>query len=384
MQSTTLEATFRHEAPSPGDSPHMSEGEDDIGSVSTGDGGSSHHAVEAPLASTSPAPDDEEEMDWGIALQPRNMYKLVTHEDKFHIHKLLGVIALTHYIFRFVSLITTGSMGFENHSTAKILFFFGIHTLLSWSSIIFHLPTRKNRQRPMIWPELRLHNIVFASRSIVDAVVNTVFTDIMTRRLFGFIAAVVAMYAADRVSDHYRKLELITKQDSTMRSMPWPKDAKMSLIAKVNIYYAMSQLFATAGVINVSKKWTTDVELALTTLFAVQLSALLMTLVRKSILGAYAWHFWYQISLALSWVLLLYRYSERSPLPFVMMRTGIAIVIAYQVRFKLNANKYVMWTCFAIADGLFLDAIRHIDVSAFADKITTLMGTVLPAAKDAI
>ena len=346
------------------DTPMASEGEDDGGSVSTGDGDNPTNSSLIQEELTSETQDDEE-MTWSIALQPRNLFKLVTMEDRFHLHKLLGVVSLTHYIFRFASIILTGTMGFEYHSTPKILFFFAVHALLSWSSLIFHLPPRKNRVKPMIWPELRLHNIVFATRSIVDAVVNTVFEDVYIRRTLCFIAAVVAMIAADRVSDHFRKLELITKQDSTMRSMPWPQDASPSFISKVNTYYALSQIFATAGVINSSRKWTTDVELALTTLFAIQLSALLMTLVRKSILGSFAWHFWYQISLGLSWVLLLYRYSERSPLVFVAMRTGIACVVAYFLRFKFNTNKYIMWTCFAIADGFFLDAIRHIDLRAF-------------------
>jgi hypothetical protein len=344
------------------DSPFVSEGEDDSGSVSTSEDVSSNGENAATTA-------EDEETTWSIALQPKNLYKLVTMEDKNQIHKLLGVVSLVHYIFRFVSLLLTGSMGFEHHSTEKILFFFGIHALLSWSSLIFHLPSRKNRVKPMIWPELRLHNIVFASRSIADAVINTVFVDVQVRRVLGFAAAVIAMFAADRISDHFRRLELITKQDSTMRSMPWPKDASPSLISNVNTYYALSQLFATAGVINISRKWTTDVELALTTLFAIQLSALLMTLVRKSILGSYAWHFWYQVSLGLSWVLLVYRYSASSPVHFVMMRTAIGCFIAYHLRFRFNANKYWMWTFFALADSLVLDAIRHVDFPALMQKV---------------
>jgi hypothetical protein len=100
----------------------------------------------------------------------------------------------------------------------------------------------------------------------------------------------------------------------------------------------------------------------------------LMTLVRKSILGNYAWHFWYQIALGLSWVLLMYRYSERSPVHYVMLRTAISCYLAYQIRFRLNMNKYVMWTMFAIADGLFLDAIRHIDLPGMLDNLQQRLG----------
>jgi len=312
--------------------------------------------------------DDDEEMTWSIALHPRNMFKLVTAEDKFHLHKLVGVFCLTHYIFRFVSLLVTGSMGFEQHSAAKIVFFFLMHALLSWSSLIFHLPQRRNRVKPMIWPELRLHNIAFATRSIADAIIHTVFEDVFVKRGLLFVATVVTMYAADRISDHYRRLELITKQDSTMRSMPWPNDASAKLIAAVNLYYALSQIFATVGVLNVSKRWATDVEFALTTLFAIQVSALLMTLVRKSILGNYAWHFWYQVALGLSWVLLLYRFQQRSPLPVVIFRACVGGFIAYHLRFRFEMNKYAMWTLFAVLDAFLLDAIRHMDPSLLPIK----------------
>jgi len=334
--------------------------ESDAASVSTNEGDLSKKDDGAAEYTALTA--EDEVINWSIALQPRNLFKLVTSEDKFNVHKILGVICLTHYIFRFMSLLVTGSMGFEHHSVPKILLFLGFHALLSWSSLIFHLPPRKNRVKPMIWPELRVHNIVFATRSILDAVTNVVLEDKLTRRLICFTIAVVTMIVADIVSEHYRKLQLITQQDSTMRAMPWPNDASPKLISRINLYYALSQLFATAGVINVSRKWTTDVELALTTLFAIQLSALLMTLVRKSILGSYAWHFWYQISLGLSWVLLLYRYSERSPLPFVAFRLCIGCFIGYYLRFHINMNKYVMWAIFAVADGAVLDAIRHLNI----------------------
>ena len=34
-----------------------------------------------------------------------NIYKLVTHEDIFHIHKILGVFVLSHYAYRFYNVI---------------------------------------------------------------------------------------------------------------------------------------------------------------------------------------------------------------------------------------------------------------------------------------
>jgi len=290
--------------------------------------------------------DEDVVVTWSVALRPRNLYKLVTQEDKLHIHKLLGVAVLTHYIFRLVSLVVRGTMGFEDETQVRLLFWFGLHLLLSWSSFIFHLPPRRNQVKPMIWPELRLHNIVFATRSILDAVLHIVgFGTVAGLRV---VLVFVAMVVADVITEYYKKRQLIT--NTTMRGMPFPKSASKELIDRVNLYYAMSQLFATAGVINISRNWSTDIELAFLTLLAVQVSALLMTLVRKSVLEPAGWHFIYGISLGLSWVLAAVRYTETSSVGLVFIRTVVGMACFYVIRFRWNTNKYLMWACFSLAD----------------------------------
>ena len=298
---------------------------------------------------------ENEQGSWSIALRPRNLYKLVTQEDAFHFHKLVGVFVLVHYIYRFVSLLLTGSMGFEKHSKEKLLFFFFMHLVLSWSSFIFHLPPRRNADKPMIWPELRLHNIIFATRSILDAVIHILGLGHIAplRVAIGF----ATMIAADLVSNHYRKLELI--DSTTMRGMPYPNLASAEHYMKV--YYGISQLFATAGVFCIAKKWTTDVELAFSTLFAIQLSALLMTLVRKSILEPAGWHFFYALSLGISWVLAFLRYSEFAPFSTVFVRMFAKGMVAYVIRFRLDVNKYLLWTAFVLFMNLIVVEVGYDD-----------------------
>jgi hypothetical protein len=165
--------------------------------------------------------------------------------------------------------------------------------------------------------------------------------------------AFIAMIAADKVTNHYKKLELIT--NTTMRGMPMPVSASKTFIDRTNVYYAISQLFATAGVLNISQRWETDVELAFLTLFAIQISALLMTLVRKSILEPAGWHLFYGISLGLSWVLACTRYAETSSVPSVAIRTLFTAIVFYNLRFRLNMNKYFMWTVFTAINVCFLE-----------------------------
>jgi hypothetical protein len=307
--------------------------------------------------------DEEEEVTWSVALRPRNMYKLVTTEDRLHIHKLVGVAVLTHYIFRLLSLAFRGTMGFEYETQGRLLFWFGLHLFLSWSSFIFHLPPRRNRVKPMIWPELRLHNIIFATRSILDAVLHIVGLGHVGVLRVALIF--ITMIAADVVTNHYKKKRLIS--NTTMRGMPFPKSASKTLIDRVNLYYAMSQLFATSGTLNISRSWRTDVELAFTTLLAVQISALLMTLVRKSVLEPAGWHFIYGISLGLSWVLAGWRYSETSPVWLIFLRTVVGVLCFYVVRFRMDFNKYLLWTCFALVDTLIF-AKGYVDFPYTGDR----------------
>ena len=141
--------------------------------------------------------------------------------------------------------------------------------------------------------------------------------------------------------------------------MPWPESANPKMIEWMNLYYGVSQLFATVGVMNVSRSWRTDIELAFTTLFAVQISALLMTLVRKSIITAPAWHFYYAISLGLSWVLACYRYTEHMSVAAFLVKGGSFMVFLYLIRFYFDINKYLFWSVIAAIDVFVLTRQYH-------------------------
>lgn len=312
------------------------------------------HETEAITPHDEDEGEDDYNKSWKITLVARNFFKLKTKEDFNHLHKILGIACFAHYIYRFLSLLLTGSMGFERNPRVVMLGFIALHAALSWSSFIFRIPTRRIKSKPMIWPELRLHNCVFATRSLLDMAIHAMGWGMVGYGAGRPLVAFLAMFAADAVTDHYKRLALLEGGDSTMRGMPWPPGARPELISLANAYYAMSQLFATAGVINISRSWRTDVELAFATLFAIQISALLLTLVRKSIMQPFGWHFWYAASLALSWVLATVRYAESAGYASVMARTAVGVPLLYALRFKLDMNKYLLWTLFTLLDGLAL------------------------------
>jgi len=91
---------------------------------------------------------------------------LFTHEDPFNVHKLLGFPCLVHFIGRTLSLPYNpfNDMGFVASPLTAVLC--AMHLCLSCSSLVFKIPKVRIKEGSRIWPEFRLHSIVFACRSI--------------------------------------------------------------------------------------------------------------------------------------------------------------------------------------------------------------------------
>ena len=82
------------------------------------------------------------------------MAKLFTHHDRYHVHKILGLLVLLHYIYRFALLYRYGD-AFPSSAAVKsplIADSAGVflHGLLSWSSLLLPLPTKRNFNAPMV------------------------------------------------------------------------------------------------------------------------------------------------------------------------------------------------------------------------------------------
>ena len=96
--------------------------------------------------------------------------KLFTREDKPHrvfgVHKILGLGCLLHFVYRFAVVATAfrPDMGFT--ATWDTVVLLGMHALLSSSSLIFRIPRKRIVEGSRIWPEYRLHSIIFAYRSL--------------------------------------------------------------------------------------------------------------------------------------------------------------------------------------------------------------------------
>jgi hypothetical protein len=138
--------------------------------------------------------------------RPANVHKLMTKEDGHygHVHKIIGTAALVHYGYRTYLLMTTGSMQFDdsNFTLACIL----LHMVLSVSSFIFKIPNNRINSAPMIYPEFRLHSIIFAYRSLIVMLLmwSSKRWDTVFPLYFRGVVVLLTMAAADTVTNRYR------------------------------------------------------------------------------------------------------------------------------------------------------------------------------------
>lgn len=271
------------------------------------------------------------------SLLARLAFKLFTHEDRFNVHKSLGLFCLANFAYRFGLLMLTSDL------TAGLATWTGLlslvpHALLSGSSLVFRtVPRERVVGQPMIWKEFRAHSIVFGIRSVLCSAAASL--SILLGPTYRTLAVVLSglvvvgsLVASDKVTERLRP----SPTGSTTATMPYWKGCPPSLERIFKQYYALSQFGATMGCLMVSSPaWPFAV------LFPIQGAALLMTLVRKGFLTPKGYHTIYATMLSLVFVV--------GPLPYVLgnwtsdfliiFGTG---VLAYKLR-CWSVNKYAIW-----------------------------------------
>ena len=250
----------------------------------------------------------------------QNIYKLSTKEDEYHIHKLLGTFCLGNFIYRFYLLISCGSMQLN---TPFAIYSVIIHGLLSLTSLQFHLSNVRNISKPMIYPEFRMHSILFALRSVIIT--------IMYYYEWNYKYIITICYFVLFLSEYITKMYYV-KNGNTMRNMPF--DPSISEKDKINLtkMHSIMQIGATIFMLG-------NINSAFSPLFAIQTAAFLMTLVRKSIITTNTWHLCYTIGLFMNY-LLFPTFS-----PSFLLYLGFVINIHQRIVFPNKINKYIAWLC---------------------------------------
>ena len=200
-----------------------------------------------------------------------------------------------------------------------------VHGLLSVSSLIFHIPRKRHAKLPMIYPEFRLHSIAFGMRSVLCC-----FTDFYggTHKLYYKMAICIAtMMIADKITHNYAE-----SGDTTMRAMPFSESITDDERRKITTFHSNQQVSATLFVLH-------NVDTAFSPLFAIQMAAFFMTMVRKGIIRPNTWHLLYSWTLMIN-IACVVTMSSPEIVVLMMSRYGFR-----HFRMKRRMNKYVCWLC---------------------------------------
>lgn len=254
----------------------------------------------------------------------KNLYKLFTLEDKYNIHKSLGLLCLLNFMYRYYLLIFCSNMKFDKLSHIGIINIILLHSTLSLSSFIFKVPYKRHNNLPLIYKEFRAHSIIFAFRSIICFYLIY----LGYHRIYNILIINLTMVLADIVSKIYKI------DSTTMRKMPFGKnisDKTKSIITKI---HSAQQFGATSYMM-------INMESSFSPLMAIQLSAFLMTLVRKSILKENDWHRIYLLSLLIN-IFVFKSFSNQFDILYVLFTT----IITFNLRYNYNLNKYIIWNTF--------------------------------------
>jgi hypothetical protein len=271
--------------------------------------------------------------------------QLITHEDPGHFHKILGITCLISYMWR-LSMMGPTDMGFQSYTSLTIPTFI-LHWSLTLSSFIFKIPSKRIKSGDRIWPEYRLHALVFLSRSLMlDCVYYyEQYYNLPPNYDANFIVVILTLLAADASSWS------VEHRSGSIRDL----DTNPA----VKFFFSMMQFGATSACLYGLRRFSLMFYMA----FVVQVNPFLMTLRRKNLLSKTTVITLYGIMLAVSFRVAFYEFSVNEPNGFnsywchgiiensaTLLRLGPRIPI---IRY-IQDNKYMMW----ISLGLLLRYIR--------------------------
>ena len=265
------------------------------------------------------------------------MAKLITKHDPYHIHKTLGVMVLLHYMYRITLLLTTGNAfpPYEDPLTASISI--ALHGVLSYSSLLLPLPPKRNFNAPMIWPEFRLHSILFASRHILSSILtihNIWPTNIVHRALAKTCLVVSTTLMAGKITEKYG-----CNEKRTTNAMPYPKWTTQKQQDIIKYRYAKVQFFATVSTMY------NDATCNFFPMLAIQTAPLMMTLVRKGKCSSMWYHRIYALSLWMSFVAIAVRIVIGHEFESDLALFGVVCAkIVMMTRMKFRLAPWLLWS----------------------------------------
>ena len=259
--------------------------------------------------------------------------KLFTEEDKFNAHKILGLLALISYAYRyFYVLPTTGSLGFNHDLLSYVTLF--LHMLLSCSSFVFHILKFRIIENPLIiYEEYRLHAIVFTFRGIYVSCFG-LFMHLIPKQfqLPSLLISVLLIHLlVDLITYKFGKPGV-----TAVRINEAPKK-ESHLLKKATLGYAFYQFLALASHLSLDDDLR---NLGFNIVIAIQSSAFLMTLKRKNLIEWWSHAFWYTFALICS---MYYLYVIKG------CKFFLYVFLVFTGRVYFDLSKYTVWFLYVVA-----------------------------------
>ena len=272
------------------------------------------------------------------------MAYLVSKHDLFHIHKLIGFICLFHFIYRIYLVFIYGNAFFNNivFDTCCVI----LHLILNITSFYFVLNKNRYFNKPIIWTEFRLHNLIFVSRHVICFLNNIIMPTFWSTYNLNIIVIILTILLADIITNKYGSLE-----DRTTNKMPYPETLEEIYIKLTKLFYSSSQMGATCFALYGDKT------LCFTPIIGLQLAPFMMTLIKKNIIATKTYHLVYSIGLLINYpiiICLCLNFSIYNQTNYILI--GICNYTISKLRFTYKMNKYISW----ILSWLFCLLIKNV------------------------
>ena len=259
---------------------------------------------------------------------------LFTHEDTFNIHKVLGLPCLLHFILRTLSVPFQpfNDMGFEaSRATGLIIVW---HLALSVSSLIFRIPKVRIKEGSRIWPEFRLHSIVFACRSL--ACMTVVLLEKRYNAGPYYLANVAIVFATLLGADAATASVDPASRSNTIRGLKTSAAYKFA--------FSFMQFLGTTGCLVGLRSFAAQFAIV----FIIQTYAFTLTLRRKNLVSHRATVFIYSYQLSLGGAVAQIEIFQHCGLQGLFMFPALA-GCAMLLRVGAGLNKYLVWAIMSVA-----------------------------------
>lgn len=262
--------------------------------------------------------------------------KLITKEDPYHIHQILGACCSLSFLCR-LSYVGEDDMGFARWPQYTIPTII-LHLLLHVSSFEFSIPQKRIKDGSRQWPEYRLHAAVFATGSL-----SAVFIAHYEREQ-GIVESAP--------NYHWNFIVVLLRLlfvDIATRSVQYPsrtiRDVKAPTILKY--YFSCTQFFVTAFVLVGAPRGRCS--LFFYFCMVIQVTAFQLTLQRKNLISLNVNLILYATTLSGGLFVgvyeLLYRTDGNWLSVYVVMTTAsFAAVWRMGPWPQMLRNKYLIWT----------------------------------------